>query len=214
MIRDKRKMMKQATEGWSTSTKPPDPGQMLCICPGIHSAGRPVRGTVDAFSARLREYDNDATAFLLFHQLSYGSLCMLGVLGSFASCSQQPRYAAPPIEGDNVVIQIAPAPFEVPQFYSYRSQGKEINFFVIRLQGQVLTFLDACLSCYPRKLGMHRRTDLSYAARATRPIRLQAGKGPRWMFPDQDRGKAGQRHVCDRRAALDPARKQVLRSPF
>lgn len=79
--------------------------------------------------------------------------CLLGAAASFAACSRQPRYAAPPVEGENVVIQTASLPLEVPQFFSYRSGGKDVDFFVIRMQDRVLSFLDACLTCYPRKLG-------------------------------------------------------------
>lgn len=79
--------------------------------------------------------------------------CMVGVIALFASCSRQQRYPAPPIEGENVAIQMASLPLEVPQFYSYRINGKDVNFFVIRIQDRVHSFLDACLTCYPRKLG-------------------------------------------------------------
>jgi len=78
---------------------------------------------------------------------------LLGLIASLAACSRQPRYAAPPIEGDDVVMRIASLPLEAPQFYSYRVKGKDVNFFVLRMQDRVLSFLDACLSCYPRKLG-------------------------------------------------------------
>ncbi|MEK6700361.1 MAG: Fe-S-containing protein [Nitrospirota bacterium] len=42
---------------------------------------------------------------------------------------------------------------EVPQFYTYHSGGKNINFFIIKMNDKVLSFLDACASCYPKKLG-------------------------------------------------------------
>jgi uncharacterized membrane protein len=80
-------------------------------------------------------------------------LCLLVLISSVASCSRQQRYAAPPIEGENVVIPAAALPLEVPQFYSYRIKDKDVNFFVIRMKDGVLSFLDACLTCYPRKLG-------------------------------------------------------------
>jgi len=79
--------------------------------------------------------------------------CLLGAFASSAACSRQQRYAAPPIEGENVVIQTASLPLEMPQFYSFRTQGKNVDFFVLRMQDRVLSFLDACLTCYPRKLG-------------------------------------------------------------
>jgi uncharacterized membrane protein len=79
--------------------------------------------------------------------------CLLGAFASLAACSRQPRYAAPPIEGEHVVIPAASLPLEMPQFYSFRTEGTDVNFFVIRMKDRVLSFLDACLTCYPRKLG-------------------------------------------------------------
>ena len=79
--------------------------------------------------------------------------CMIGVFISLAACSRQQRYATPPIEGENIVIPMSPLPLAMPQFYSYRIKDKSVNFFVIRMQDRVFSFLDACLTCYPRKLG-------------------------------------------------------------
>lgn len=79
--------------------------------------------------------------------------CLLGAIGSLSACSSQQRFPSPPMKGEDVVVQVASLPRDVPQFYSYRAKGKDINFFVLRMQDRVLSFLDACLTCYPRKLG-------------------------------------------------------------
>lgn len=42
---------------------------------------------------------------------------------------------------------------EKPMFFTFRYHGKDINFFVIKMSDNVLSFLDACMSCYPSKLG-------------------------------------------------------------
>ena len=94
-----------------------------------------------------------ARSFFSICRYLFVTLCMVGAVASLASCSRQQRYPAPLIEGENVVIQMASLPQEVPQFYSYRTKGKDVNFFVIRVQDRVHSFLDACLTCYPRKLG-------------------------------------------------------------
>ena len=79
--------------------------------------------------------------------------CLLGTVAPLTACSSPQRFPNPPMKGENIEIQVASLPLEVPQFYSVRIKGKEVNFFVIRMQDRVLSFLDACLSCYPRKLG-------------------------------------------------------------
>jgi uncharacterized membrane protein len=79
--------------------------------------------------------------------------CLLGAAALIAACSSEQRFPRPPTRGEDVVIQVASLPLEIPQFYSYRAKGKEVNFFVLRMQDRVLSFLDACLTCYPSKLG-------------------------------------------------------------
>jgi hypothetical protein len=93
------------------------------------------------------------TALFVLGRQVLAILLLLSLIGSIAACSRQPRYAAPLVEGENIVIQTASLPLEVPQFYSFRAKGKDVNFFVLRMQDRVLSFLDACLTCYPRKLG-------------------------------------------------------------
>ncbi len=70
-----------------------------------------------------------------------------------AACSQQPVYPSPPISGRDAVINISMLKQEVPQFFTYRFAGKNISFFVLKLNDHVLSFFDACASCYPSKLG-------------------------------------------------------------
>ncbi len=38
-------------------------------------------------------------------------------------------------------------------FFTYHYHGKNINFFVLKTGDKVLSFLDACMSCYPSKRG-------------------------------------------------------------
>ena len=117
--------------------------------------------------------------------------CFLtSLFASLAACSRQQRYAAPPIEGDAIAIQISSLPIEAPQFFSYRTKGKTVDFFVLRMQDRVLSFLDACLTCYPRKLGyaakdgfvMCRSCDTAYSV-----YKLEKGIGG--CYPIRIEGK-------------------------
>ena len=74
-------------------------------------------------------------------------------LSVLAACSRQPSYPPPPRQGAFIVIDIAGLQPEAPKFYTYQYQGKRINFFVCRVQDKVLSFLDACASCYAQKRG-------------------------------------------------------------
>jgi uncharacterized membrane protein len=81
---------------------------------------------------------------------SIGSLILLPIL---LSCTRQPVHQGPQVAGTDVVIDAAALKTEVPEFYTYHLEGKSINFFVLRMQDKVLSFLDACTSCYHRKRG-------------------------------------------------------------
>lgn len=88
-----------------------------------------------------------------------------------AACTSQARYPEPPMNDREILIDAASLPAETPQFYTYRTQGRHMNFFLLRLQNKVLSFLDACITCSPRKLGYHyadgfvtcRACDTSYS---------------------------------------------------
>ena len=90
----------------------------------------------------------------------YTSLFLL-----FTACSRQPVYPPPAVSGRDVVVDISALKHEVPQFFTYRYQGKNVSFFVIQLNDKVASFLDACASCYPHKQG-YRCEDGSVVCRA------------------------------------------------
>jgi len=69
------------------------------------------------------------------------------------SCSKPHSYPAPQRIGADIVIETSSLELDVPKFYTYRFQGKYVNFFVIKMPDATLSFLDACASCYPHKQG-------------------------------------------------------------
>jgi len=69
------------------------------------------------------------------------------------ACSHQPVYSAARQVGPNIVIDPASLTAGTPQFYTYHYQGKNISYFVLKVQDKVLSFFDACASCYPHKRG-------------------------------------------------------------
>lgn len=70
-----------------------------------------------------------------------------------SSCSRQPTYPSAAQSGPNIVIDTTDLLPEVPKFYTYHFQGKNINYFILNIQGRVSSFLDACASCYSYKKG-------------------------------------------------------------
>ena len=71
-----------------------------------------------------------------------------------ASCAKQPVYPEPEQIGSDVVINISSLKPGTPEFFTYHyTKGKNINFFVVNINGKILSFFDACERCYPKKLG-------------------------------------------------------------
>ena len=68
-------------------------------------------------------------------------------------CTRQPVYPAPAVSGRDAVIDVSQLNPEVPKFFTYRYQGRNISFFVINMDGRVVSFFDACASCYKHKQG-------------------------------------------------------------
>jgi uncharacterized membrane protein len=85
------------------------------------------------------------------------AIVILIVLTIAASCSRQPLYPAPPVSGSQVVIDVSTLTPEIPRFFTYRHGDKNVNFFVIHVQNKVLSFLDACVTCYPKKRGYREK---------------------------------------------------------
>jgi uncharacterized membrane protein len=104
----------------------------------------------------------------------------------------------------NIILDIAAIPPEIPQFYTYRSGRRNVNFFVIRLQDRVLSFLDACLTCYPRKLG-YRYEDGFVTCRAcdTRYSIYKLDKGIGGCYPVRLVGRSENGKFLLSRAMLD-----------
>ncbi len=69
------------------------------------------------------------------------------------ACSRQPAYPSPAMKGRDAVIDISALQNEVPQFYTYRYQDRNISFFVLKLNEGVQSYFDACATCYIHKRG-------------------------------------------------------------
>jgi uncharacterized membrane protein len=107
-----------------------------------------------------------------------------------AACSRQPVYPPPSLSGRDVVIDVSKLKPEIPQFYTYRYNGKNISFFVLKLNERVVSFFDACASCYPHKRG-YKYDDGSVVCRACnmRFSVYKLGKGLGGCYPIRLQGR-------------------------
>ncbi len=70
-----------------------------------------------------------------------------------AACSAQPAYREAPRSGPDIAVELKTLVPDVPAFFTYHYRGKKINFFVMKVDGRVLSFFDACARCYPARRG-------------------------------------------------------------
>lgn len=77
----------------------------------------------------------------------------LVILLLLTACSKESVFREARRTGEYVAIDVSGLSPETPQYLTYRVKGKKVNFFVIKAGGRVLSFLDACASCYPEKRG-------------------------------------------------------------
>lgn len=66
-------------------------------------------------------------------------------------CAKKPSYPEAPVSGELIRLDIPDSPG--PVFYSYTHEGRRIDFFLVKVNGRVESYLDACRKCYPKKLG-------------------------------------------------------------
>ncbi len=84
---------------------------------------------------------------------------------SQVSCSRQAVYPAPSVAGLYVIVDVTKLKGEEPQFFTYQYREKKISFFVIKIDDNIQSFLDACVSCYQHKQG-YRYEDKVVVCRA------------------------------------------------
>ncbi len=119
------------------------------------------------------------------------------IIAAFAvsSCSRMPAYGKAPLNGGgDVAISVGSIREKVPKFYSFDLGGQRIDFFVVRVNGQIQSYFDACAMCYPKKLGYRveggeivcRACNLTYTAGD-----LKTGKGSCHPIPLDGRVENG-----------------------
>lgn len=92
-------------------------------------------------------------------------ILLLIVFLCVSSCARQPVYPEPLRSGSDVYVDISGVRENAPQFYTYHLNGRNINFFVMKIDGRIVSFLDACRKCHRKKLGFRFDQD-SFICRA------------------------------------------------
>ena len=124
----------------------------------------------------------------------------------YSSCSRQHSYPSAPQSAQDIIIDMEGLQPEDPKFYTYHFQGKDINYFVVKIDNNVSSYLDACATCYPHKKG-YRSDDGSvtcrYCGMKFSIFKLEKGIGG--CYPIKISGRIEQREYRISRKTLEDA---------
>jgi len=90
---------------------------------------------------------------------------LLGIILLLSACSKKPVYPEAPSDGSSLRIELAALPENKPVFFTFYSNKLGINFFLLKQNGNIESYFDACGKCFNRKLGF-RPTDKRVVCRA------------------------------------------------
>ena len=133
---------------------------------------------------------------------------MIGIILLLSACSKKPVYPEAPFDGSSIMIELAALTENEPAFFTFFSNNLGINFFLLKRNGNIESYFDACGKCYPRKLGFRladdrvvcRACDVSY-----RLDDLKDGIGS--CYPIKLKGRVeGKIFVIDRKDILEGKR--------
>ena len=69
------------------------------------------------------------------------------------SCAKEPSYIQAPFNGYTSEIDVSTLMPKQPLFYSLSIEGKNISFFLVKVDSEIQSYFNACKECYPKKLG-------------------------------------------------------------
>jgi uncharacterized membrane protein len=70
-----------------------------------------------------------------------------------SSCNTNPNYIQAPFNGSAAEIEVSTLAPQQPRFYSLYIENKKISFFLVKINGDIQAYFNACRECYPKKLG-------------------------------------------------------------
>lgn len=69
------------------------------------------------------------------------------------SCSSSSTHPAPPVRDGVVAVKAAELAEGKPVFYTLAIDSDKVSFFIVRIDGKIESYLDACRKCYPYRKG-------------------------------------------------------------
>ncbi|MBF0318849.1 MAG: DUF2318 domain-containing protein [Nitrospirae bacterium] len=121
-------------------------------------------------------------------------IVLIAAVFIFQGCRESRTYEKAEFTGDAFQVDSTSFKEKTPAFYSHTDAAKAITFFVVKVNGQMLSFFDICNSCKYHNLGY--RADKSFVecrnCRVTIPYEdLKTGIGGCYPIPLPGRQQNG-----------------------
>ena len=84
---------------------------------------------------------------------------LLGIILLLSACSKKPVYPEAPFDGNGIRIDLSSLPEKKPMFFTFFSDKLGINYFLLKRNGNIESYFDACGKCFPRRLGFRHAED-------------------------------------------------------
>ncbi len=75
------------------------------------------------------------------------------LLISLSSCSSKAGYIAPRQQDGKVILNTESLEEMTPVFYSVDLENVRVDFFIVKVDGAIESYMDACKNCYRHKKG-------------------------------------------------------------
>src|SRR5271169_5222183 len=80
------------------------------------------------------------------------TICLIAVV-FLCACQSHSVYQRAPFVGNKSEIDISNLKGNQPEFYSVVLDGITVNLFLIKVNGEIQSYFDACRKCFSQKLG-------------------------------------------------------------
>ena len=133
---------------------------------------------------------------------------LLVIVLLLSACSKKPAYPEAPFDGSSIRIRLPALPEKKPVFFTFFSDKVGINFFILKRNGNIESYFDACGKCFPRKLGFRHADDHVVCTACDVSYRLDDLKdGMGSCYPIKLKGRVeGKTFVIDKKDVLEGER--------
>lgn len=116
-------------------------------------------------------------------------LAIMFALMFIVTACGKPQYQGPPMRDGKIVINAGEIKENEVRFYGYAIGKKRIDFFVLRVNGRMEAYLDACARCWPQKMGFRVKDGMLHCLACNEFYALDSLKGIGSCYPMPIKGE-------------------------